>query len=329
MLRKWSLRHLRDGRPSRVAALFWLAVAAGGPATAADQRVADLLDHQHWKRARALVKPVDAQSFSQQARIDWAFYDQAAAIKHAEEAVKLAPDSADFHFHFAQILGEAAERAGFPSNVGLARRFNKEIDTALSLKPDDTFALFAKMLFLFKAPGMVGGDKAKAWTMAAQIEKIEPARGNFAYARLSASDKKIGQAADYYRKAIEINPRYYTVLVELAELHRTARPPDFTRAQQYARAAQRVEPDRIGGYEVLAKVFAATGRLDELDALLKESEANIPDDLAPHYYAADILVTNGSDPARAKRYLSQYLLQEPEARKPTHAAAQQLLRRAR
>src|ERR1700730_12384557 len=47
---------------------------------AADQPIAILLDHNHWKRARALIKSATAESFSQQARIDWAFYSQADAI---------------------------------------------------------------------------------------------------------------------------------------------------------------------------------------------------------------------------------------------------------
>ena len=84
-----------------------------------------------------------------------------------------------------------------------------EIDTALSLKPDHTFALFAKMLFLFEAPGIIGGDKSQAFATAAQIERIEPARGNFGLARLAAHDKKTAaQAESYYLKAIELNPRY-------------------------------------------------------------------------------------------------------------------------
>lgn len=306
-----------------------LLFAADATGWAADQRVADLLEHQHWKRARALVKPIDAESFSQLSRIDWAFYDQDAAIKHAEEAIRLAPESPDYHFRFAEVLGEAAERAKFPSNLAIAKRFNREVDRALALKPDHTFALFAKMLFLFKAPGIAGGDKTKARALAVQIERLEPSRGNFAHARLASSEKKTDQAATYYRRAIALNPGYYSALVELAELHRTASPPEDDLAQQYARDAQRVDPDRIGAYEVLAKVLAATGKVNELDTLLKVSEAKIPDDFAPHYYAADILLTKGSDFARAKRYLDQYVLQEPEARKPTKAEALQLLRRVR
>jgi len=311
---------------SRFVAVWLLAAAV--PALAADQAIANLLDHNHWKRARALVKPTTAESFSQQSRIDWAFYNEGAAIQHAEQAIALDATSADYHFYFAQILGEAAGRANKLRALSLARRCKQEIDTAVSLKPDHTFALFAKMLFLFEAPGIAGGDRSQAFATAAQIERIEPARGNFGRARLAAHDKKTAaQAETYYLKAIQINPRYYSALVELAAFYRTTTSPRYDLAQKYARAAQEVEPDRVPAYIVLAESYAATAHFTELDQLLQESEANVSDDLAPHYHAAVILADQSSDLARAKRYLLRYLSQEPEAREPSQAEAKRLLSR--
>lgn len=299
-------------------------------AVADDRPIANLLEHNHWKRARALITPTTAESFSQQSRIDWAFYNESAAVKHAEQAIALDPTSADYHFYFAQILGEAAGRANKLRAISLGRRCKREIDTALSLKPDHTFALFAKMLFLFEAPAIIGGDKSQAFATAAQIERIEPARGNFGRARLAAHDKKTAaQAESYYLKAIELNPRYYSALVELAALYRTATPPRYDLAQKYARDAQQVEPDRVPAYIVLAETYAAVAAFTDLDQLLQESEANVPDDFAPYYRAAVILVARSSDPGRATRYLRKYLSQEPEAREPSHAEAIQILNHIR
>jgi tetratricopeptide (TPR) repeat protein len=305
----------------------WL-LAVALPALAGDQGIANLLDHNHWKRARALIKPTTAESFSQQSRVDWAFYNERAAIQHAEQAIALDPASPDYHFYFAQILGEAAGRANKLRALSLARRCKQEIDIAVSLKPDHTFALFAKMLFLYEAPGIAGGDRSQAFATVAQIERIEPARGNFGRARLAAHDKKTAaQAETYYLKAIQLNPRYYSALVELAAFYRTATPPRYDLALKYARDAQEVEPDRIPAYIILAETYAATAHFTDLDQVLQESEANVPDDLAPHFRAAAIVLAQSSEPDRAKRYLLQYLSQEPEAREPTHAEARLLLSR--
>ena len=322
-------RNNQRWRADQASAALSICLLAGiSPLLSADQLIANLIEHGHWKRARALIKPASAESFSQQSRIDWAFYDEAAAIKHAEQAIALDPASADYHFYFAQILGEAAGRANKLRAVSLARRCKREIDIALSLKPDHTFALFAKMMFLYEAPGIVGGDRSQAFATAARIERIEPARGNFGRARLAAHDKKTAaQAETYYLKAIDLNPRYYSALVELAEFYLTSNPPRYDLAQRYAREARQVELDRITAYTVLAETYAATRRLSDLDQILNESEANVPDDFAPYYRAAAILAAQLSDRDRAERYLRKYLSQEPEAREPSLVEAKQLLNR--
>jgi tetratricopeptide (TPR) repeat protein len=310
---------------TKIAAAIWLFAVA---LLTADQPIAILLDHNHWKRARALMKPDTAESFSQLARIDWAFYNEAAAVKHAEQAIALNPMNSTYHFHFAQILCEAARRASKLRAVGLARRCKHEIDAALSLDPDNTFALFAKMLFLFEAPGIVGGNKSQAFVTAAQIERIDSARGNFGLARLAGHDRQTAsQAETYYLKAIQLNPRYYSALVELADLYRTAIPPRYDLAEKYARNAQQVESDRVSAYIILAETYAATARFIDLDRVLQESETNVPDDFAPYYRAAATLAAHSSDSDRARRYLSKYLSQEPEAREPSDTEATQLLSR--
>jgi tetratricopeptide (TPR) repeat protein len=154
------------------------------------------------------------------------------------------------------------------------------------------------------------------------------ARGNFGRARLAAHDKETMPSAEtYYLKAIEINPRYYSALVELADLYRTATPPRYDLAEKLARSAQQVEPDRVAAYILLAETLAARARFAELDKVLQESEANVPDDFAPHCRAAAILVAQSREPGSAKLYLNKYLSQEPEAREPTHAEAKKLLNR--
>jgi hypothetical protein len=70
-----------------------------------------------------------------------------------------------------------------------------------------------------------------------------------------------------------------------------------------------------------------TAHLTELDQLLQESETNVADDYAPHYRAASVFAAQSRERDRVHRYLRKYLSQEPEAREPTHAEAEQLLRR--
>ena len=47
----------------------------------------------------------------------------------------------------------------------------------------------------------------------------------------------------------------------------------------------------------------------------------VPDDLVPHYRAAERLLAAGRDPIRAERYLRLYLTQEPEGNQPSASEA--------
>jgi hypothetical protein len=47
----------------------------------------------------------------------------------------------------------------------------------------------------------------------------------------------------------------------------------------------------------------------------------VSDDLTPYYRAAERILSDGRDPARAERYLRVYLSQEPEGNEPTAADA--------
>ena len=60
-------------------------------------------------------------------------------------------------------------------------------------------------------------------------------------------------------------------------------------------------------------------RWSELDGILGNAEASIPDDFVPYYIAATALMASKTDLARAERYLRKYLSQEPEAESPSHA----------
>ncbi len=57
----------------------------------------------------------------------------AAAIEHAREAVKLAPDSAAGHLELAVALGRQALKEGPKTQLSLAREIKSEVDRALAI----------------------------------------------------------------------------------------------------------------------------------------------------------------------------------------------------
>lgn len=312
-----------------------IALALALAALALAQSPDSLVDGGHWKRSRAIVEPLvqstptDAHAVSLLSRVRWAYGDRKAALTLAEKAVSLDPNNAGFHFRLAEILGGLARDAGKLQAIGLASRFKKEIGAALTLDPKNTLAMFAIMLFDWEAPGIVGGSKDKAFAMAAEIAKTDPARASFGRARLASLEKDIAKQESFYLKAVELNPRYYAALTELAGLYASDARKKYDLAEKYARAAVKADEDRVTAYGILAEVYANTRRWADLDAVLAESEQHVPDDLTPFYRAAAILINQKADLPRAQQYLSKYLTQTPEPTAPTFAQARTLLGRAR
>jgi tetratricopeptide (TPR) repeat protein len=318
-----------------------LAATVGSPLPAVDSAPKTLgapealIDAGHWKRARAAVEqryqasPNDAQAAYLLSRVKLAFGDLDSALKLAEKAVELDGAKAAYHFQLAVVCGETAERASLFSKAGWARRFKSEAEKAASLDPHDLDARFALLEYDLQAPRLMGGGKDKAEAMAAEIAKIDAARGNLAQARLAQQDKDAAQQESWYLKALTAAPRNYEVLVSVAQFYSDAHQ-QFDLAEKYARQAQKLEPGRMGGYVILAYADAARGRWPELDRDLRAAEKNVPDDLSPYYQAGRALFERGDNPdpagepsvlARAESCFRKYLSAEPEGEAPTLAHA--------
>src|SRR5262249_8855209 len=153
------------------AILFCLSIpAAFGQATPEA-----LLKAGHIKRARAIIEekyrqtPNDPEVLWLMSWVRQDFKDVKASIDFAEKALAANPKEARYHQRVAEAVGEEAQHASALRQMGLGRRFKKEIDATLALDPKNVEALKYLMEFYFAAPGLLGGDKAKGHTTADQI----------------------------------------------------------------------------------------------------------------------------------------------------------------
>src|SRR5262249_31558395 len=95
------------------------------------------------------------------------------------------------------------------------------------------------------------------------------------------------------------------------------------------RALLQIDPHRAAGYGGVAVVYASSGRVADLDALLSEAEHAVPDNLTAFYEAGRVLLGRGVELPRAERYLRKYLTQDPEGGAPTPRASRLLALRTR
>jgi hypothetical protein len=220
-----------------------------------------------------------------------------------------------------EVVGVMAEHAGPLQQLLMARRFRKEIDIALGIDPKDVQAWRDLVEFYLLAPGIAGGDSAKAAAAAERIAAIDEAEGYLAKARIAAFHKQVSESEALTRKAVEAQPRNYRARIALAKLYLTRSSPSSAEAETEARAALRLDSGRIDAYVILAEGFERRSAWPELEAVLGNAEKEVPDDLAPWYRAADLLLTSKQELPRAERYLRRYLTQEPDGNQPSLADA--------
>ena len=308
-------------------AVFSVAIVMSAAVWAADSAPDALLEARHFKRLRAWAEPrVAANSNDAQA----AYYlasakeesgDFDGALPLAEKALSLDQNNARYHLLVANICIEQGQKAGIFKGMGLAHRFRDEASKATSLDPKYVDARESLMEFYFEAPGMAGGDKKKAWALADEIGKIDPARGFLAQANLAAKEKNPVKQNEFYEKALAAAPHDPRVLREAAGFYVSDTWKKHDLAEKYALEALKLDEDRTAPYVVLAVVYANAERWKDLDAIVARSEKSIPDDFGAHYQAGKILLASGKDLPRAERYFRKYLTIEPEAGEPSWGGA--------
>jgi len=311
----------------RALSFLIVGIVLAGIAWSADSAPETLLQAGHFKRLRAWAEPRvaanpnDAPALYYLASAKEGFGDLDGALPLTEKALSLDSNNARYHLLVADICIDQGQKAGIFKGLGLAHRFRDEASKAASLDPKDLDARESLMEFYFDAPGMAGGDKKKAWSLADEIGKIDGVRGLLAQATLAGKEKNPAKQDALYQQALAAAPHDARVLREAAGFYASDSQKKYDLAEKYAVEAIQFDEDRVGPYAALAIVYASTERWKDLDAIVARLEKNVPDDLGAHYQAAKILLLSGKDLPRAERYFRKYLTIDPEAGEPPWAGA--------
>jgi tetratricopeptide (TPR) repeat protein len=304
-----------------------LAFSANGQQTDPEK----LIDAGHWKKARVIVderlsrNPNDALANFLLSQIRNAFGDYTTPLPLAAKAVALDGRVAKYHRQVAEATGLEAQHANAFRLIVLARQFRNEIDTAISLDPNDIQAHRDLLEYYLVAPGIAGGDVQKASAMAKQIGQLDAAEGLLAEARVASFRKRFNESGELLRQAVALQPSNYRARLTLAKYY--AAPESYNAAMALSAAQELLKLDagRVEPYTILAQIYAEQCDWNALDSLLNESAGQDPDDLAPYYRAAETLLAKGRESARVARYLQVYLEHEPEGNEPTLADARRKL----
>ncbi len=181
-------------------------------------------------------------------------WDRAAA--ECEQAVRYDGVDSNDHLWLGRALGERAQRASFLNAYSLGKRVRMEFEEAARLDPRNAEALADLGDFYVQAPGIVGGGTAKAESVAAQLDRLDPARAIELRAKIAEQRKDYGTAEREIKQAVAVGAHPAFQWVGLAGyFRRRERWAEMESAvQSAARAAERDRSACValfGGAEIL------------------------------------------------------------------------------
>lgn len=173
-------------------------------------------------KALALLDKLDgnAEAYNLKCRVEYTLEQWERAANNCEQAVKLDEQSSNNHLWLGRALGERASRASFLSAYSLAKRVRAEFEEAVRLNPRNVEALAALGEFYYSAPGVVGGGIDKAENVAAQLERIDPARAHELRGHISVQRKDYGTAEREFKQAITVSAHPALQWMTLASFYR-------------------------------------------------------------------------------------------------------------
>ncbi len=261
-----------------LAAAMALAVPAEGQAKQLAQANAALQAGEA-DRALALLEPLaqsggEAEAYNLKCRVEFTLEQWDRAANDCEQAAKLDGQNSDDHMWLARALGEKARKATFLNAYSLAKRVRTEFEEAVRLNPHNAKALTDLGEFYYSAPGLVGGGIDKSEMVAAELDRIDPARAHELRGRIAEQRKDYGTAEREYKQAIASSAHPANEWIALASFYR--------------------------GRE----------RWTEMESAVRSGESAAQRDRhegVALYNGASILRETGRDPARAARMLESYL----------------------
>jgi tetratricopeptide (TPR) repeat protein len=198
------------------------------------------------------------------------------AIRSAEKAVAIDPQSSVYHEWLGRAYGEKADRGGWPlSKISLAKKAGKEFEAAVKLDERNFSARQVLIEFDCSAPGMVGGGEEKALPHIKQLAEMDAAEGHFAAGNCRRQKSDFAIADEEFTKALESHPKSAELIYDIGDYAVKRGQPD--RALAVADWGERVTPGDPRGkfYRGVALVLKKIN-LEEAERLLRDYAKKAP-----------------------------------------------------
>ena len=229
----------------------------------------------------------DSESYNLLCRAYFMIEEWDRGIPACERAIKLEPQKSLYHLWLGRIYGEKADRAGFLSAAGLAKRVRNSFERAVELDGRSWEARADLAEFYLEAPGIIGGGQDKARAQAQALLGFNPAMGHWVLARIAGKNKDTASAEREYKAAIEAGHGTTQNWLHLAQFL-----AHFKRLDEMEQALRTMESSPVDRPEALmdgASLLLHTDRNPTLAVSLLRRYLASPVEEGPAFKAHDFL----------------------------------------
>ncbi len=270
--------------------------------------------------------PQNARAYADLCRVYSSLGDVDNAVLNCQKATQLDPNVAEYHLWLGRAYGDKADKAGIFGGFGWAKKTVAEFERAVQLAPNNLQARADLTEFYREAPGLVGGDMAKAHRIVDETARIDAPTASLLRAQFALKDKDYSTAIAETKLAVQQSGGSAQYILEVARVYSKQKKWDeFEKNIQIAMQSNRKRPlDTFNAAEMLI----STGRdLNGAIALMRDYLSGPMDEEAPafraHFLIGRAYEKQGNKSDAAREYQSSL----EQAR--SFRAAQDALRRVR
>jgi tetratricopeptide (TPR) repeat protein len=209
----------------RIAVSFLLlATSAFAADSVLRDQVTTLFNQHRWAEAQAILEkevaaaPDNAEAYFYLGQSQQNRGDAKMAVHSFEKATALAPTNSEYFRLLGDSYGFAVQKANLFSKIVWAKKCKAAYEKSVDLDPTNINARWSVMEYCRQAPVFVGGSMNGAYAQAAEIKKLDLARGRSAYVTLYIADKKFSEAFAVYEDVLKATPDDYDALYQVGKL---------------------------------------------------------------------------------------------------------------
>lgn len=230
-----------------------------------------------------------------------------AAVSSGEKAVAINAKNSEYHQWLGEAYGGKANHVSMFSAYPLARKTQKEFETAVQLDEKNFDAAQDLVEYDCTAPGVVGGGEDKAQPIIQKLMTLDPAQGHYAAGNCRAAKKDYATADADFAKALESKPKSAELIYNIGDYFSQRRQAN--KLITVADVGEAVAPADPRAKFYRAQAFILKGEnLPDAEKLLREylrvapPKSNYPKPWQVHYWLGQMFEKQKNVPAARSEY---------------------------